>query len=149
MGPSSSASFSTGSPWPAATGSWAARGRRASRAGGGASPLGRPAWSPPGPPGSWPPAPRVPAGPAPPAAPGVRIAAYDEAQPGLRRFFTQLTSYLGLVGLASLLVGGIGVAASVSAFIARQVPTIAALKALGAETRTLIATYVIQTQIVA
>jgi len=81
--------------------------------------------------------------------PGVRIAAYDEAQPGLRRFFTQLTSYLGLVGLASLLVGGIGVAASVSAFIARQVPTIAALKALGAETRTLIATYVIQTQIVA
>jgi putative ABC transport system permease protein len=81
--------------------------------------------------------------------PGVRIAAYDEAQPGLRRFFTQLTSYLGLVGLASLLVGGIGVAASVSAFIARQVPTIAALKALGAETRTLIVTYVIQTQVVA
>jgi putative ABC transport system permease protein len=81
--------------------------------------------------------------------PGVRIAAYDEAQPGLRRFFTQLTSYLGLVGLASLLVGGIGVAASVSAFIARQVPTIAALKALGAETHTLIATYVIQTQVVA
>ncbi len=81
--------------------------------------------------------------------PGVRVAAYDEAQPGLRRFFTQLTTYLGLVGLASLLVGGIGVAASVSAFIARQVPTIAALKALGAETRTLVAVYVIQTQAVA
>lgn len=81
--------------------------------------------------------------------PGVRIAAYDEAQPGLRRFFTQLTRYLGLVGLASLLVGGIGVAASVSAFIARQVPTIAALKALGAETATLVAAYVIQTQAMA
>ncbi|PYM19834.1 MAG: hypothetical protein DMD78_23565 [Candidatus Rokuibacteriota bacterium] len=83
------------------------------------------------------------------ADPGVRVAAYDEAQPGLRRFFSQLTSYLGLVGLASLLVGGIGVATSVSAFVARQVPSIAALKALGAETRTLVATYVIQTQVVA
>jgi putative ABC transport system permease protein len=81
--------------------------------------------------------------------PGVRVAAYDEARPGLRRFFTQLTTYLGLVGLASLLVGGIGVAASVAAFIARQVPTIAALKALGAETRTLVAAYVVQTQAVA
>ena len=81
--------------------------------------------------------------------PGVRIAAYDEAQPGLRRFFAQLTTYLGLVGLASLLVGGIGVAASVSAFVARQVPTIAALKALGAETRLLVAAYAIQTQAVA
>jgi putative ABC transport system permease protein len=81
--------------------------------------------------------------------PGVRVAAYDESQPGLRRFFVQLTTYLGLVGLASLLVGGIGVAASVSAFITRQVPTIAALKALGAETRLLVAAYVAQTQGVA
>ncbi|HEU4369786.1 MAG TPA: FtsX-like permease family protein [Methylomirabilota bacterium] len=81
--------------------------------------------------------------------PGVRVATYDEAQPGLRRFFVQLTTYLGLVGLASLLVGGIGVAASVSAFVARQVPAIAALKALGAETPTLVAVFVIQTQAVA
>src|SRR5207247_2583818 len=34
------------------------------------------------------------------ADPGVRVASYDEAQPGLRRFFSQLASYLGLVGLA-------------------------------------------------
>ena len=81
--------------------------------------------------------------------PAVRVAAYDEARPGLRRFFTQLTTYLGLVGLASLLVGGIGVAAAVAAFVARQAPTIAALKALGAETRTLVAAYVVQTQAVA
>jgi putative ABC transport system permease protein len=81
--------------------------------------------------------------------PGVRVAAYDESQPGLRRFFTQLTTYLGLVGLASLLVGGIGVAAAVSAFVARQTPTIAALKALGAETRLLVAAYAVQTQAVA
>jgi putative ABC transport system permease protein len=83
------------------------------------------------------------------ADPGVRVSAYDEAQPGLRRFFSQLTSYLGLVGLASLLVGGIGVAAAVSAFVARQTPTLAALKALGAETPVLMASYVAQTQSVA
>ena len=81
--------------------------------------------------------------------PAVRVTAYDEAQPGLRRFFTQLTSYLGLVGLASLLVGGIGVAAAVSAFVARQMPTLAALKALGVETRVLVASHVVQTQAVA
>jgi putative ABC transport system permease protein len=81
--------------------------------------------------------------------PAVRVTAYDEAQPGLRRFVTQLTSYLGLVGLASLLVGGIGVAAAVSAFVARQMPTLAALKALGVETRVLVASHVVQTQAVA
>jgi len=70
------------------------------------------------------------------ADPGVRVASYDEAQPGLRRFFSQLASYLGLVGLASLLVGGIGVASSVATFVRRQAPTIATLKALGADSGT-------------
>jgi putative ABC transport system permease protein len=79
------------------------------------------------------------------ADPSVRVASYDEAQPGLRRFFTQLASYLGLVGLASLLVGGIGVASSVATFVRRQAPTIAILKALGADSRTLLATFLWQT----
>ena len=78
--------------------------------------------------------------------PGVRVSSYDEAQPGLRRFFTQLTTYLGLVGLASLLVGGIGVASSVATFVRRQQPTIAILKAIGADSRTILATFLIQTQ---
>src|SRR5439155_924496 len=67
------------------------------------------------------------------------------AQPGLRRFFSQLASYLGLVGLASLLVGGIGVASSVATFVRRQAPTIAILKALGADSRTVLATFLWQT----
>jgi putative ABC transport system permease protein len=79
------------------------------------------------------------------ADPGIRVASYDEAQPGLRRFFTQLAAYLGLVGLASLLVGGIGVASSVATFVRRQAPTIAILKALGADSRTLLATFLGQT----
>jgi putative ABC transport system permease protein len=78
--------------------------------------------------------------------PAVRVSSYDEAQPGLRRFFAQLTMYLGLVGLASLLVGGIGVASSVATFVRRQQATIAILKALGADSRTILATFLIQTQ---
>jgi putative ABC transport system permease protein len=78
--------------------------------------------------------------------PGVRVTSFDEAQPGLRRFFAQLASYLGLVGLASLLVGGIGVAASVTTFVRRQLPTIAVLKCLGAGPRTLVAAYALQMQ---
>ncbi|MEK7700708.1 MAG: FtsX-like permease family protein, partial [candidate division NC10 bacterium] len=80
------------------------------------------------------------------ADPSVRLAVFDDAQPGLRRFFAQLASYLGLVGLASLLVGGIGVASSVATFIRRQLGTIAVLKCLGAPSRALLATYLVQTQ---
>ena len=76
--------------------------------------------------------------------PGIRIVAFDEAQSGLRRFFAQLTTYLGLVGLVSLLVGGIGVASAVRTFIRRKTQTIAILKCVGATSRTLFATYLIQ-----
>lgn len=77
--------------------------------------------------------------------PGVRIVAFDEGQGGLRRFFSQLTTYLGLVGLVSLLVGGIGVASAVRTFIRRRTPTIAILKCVGATSRMLFAIYLIQT----
>ena len=78
------------------------------------------------------------------ADPAVRVATFDEAQPGLRRFFDQLTAYLRLVGLTSLFVGGIGVAAAVRAFLGRKIATIAILRCLGASARTLTAVYVAQ-----
>ena len=77
--------------------------------------------------------------------PAVRIAAFDESQPGLRRFFSQLATYLGLVGLTSLLVGGVGIASTVTTFLRRQLGTIAILKCLGAGSRVVLATYLIQT----
>ena len=79
------------------------------------------------------------------ADPAIRVAAYDESQPGLRRFFVQLATYLGLVGLASLLVGGVGIASSVTTFLRRQLGTIAILKCLGAGWRALLVTYLLQT----
>jgi putative ABC transport system permease protein len=74
----------------------------------------------------------------------VRVVTFDDAQPGLRRFFSQATTYLGLVGLVSLLVGGIGVASSVATFLRRRLATIAILKTVGAESGTVLLAYVIQ-----
>ena len=76
--------------------------------------------------------------------PAIRVATHDDAQPGLRRFLDQLTTYLGLVGLTSLLVGGIGVAASVRTFVRRKLTTIAILKTLGASSATLVLAYALQ-----
>ncbi|PYO01219.1 MAG: hypothetical protein DMD91_08505 [Candidatus Rokuibacteriota bacterium] len=76
--------------------------------------------------------------------PAVRVSTFDEGRPGWRRFYRQLTSYLGLVGLATLLVGSVGVAAAVRAFIARKRDTIAILKCLGATSRVLLFAYLVQ-----
>ncbi|PYM61234.1 MAG: hypothetical protein DMD79_13360 [Candidatus Rokuibacteriota bacterium] len=79
------------------------------------------------------------------ADPAVRVVTFDDAQPGLRRLFGQVTTYLGLVGLTSLLVGGIGVAASVQTFVGTRLGTIAVLRVLGATAGTLFRTYLTQT----
>ena len=77
--------------------------------------------------------------------PALRITTFRQAQPGLRRFWDQLTTYLGLAGLVALLVGGIGVAVSVGAFVRGKLATIAILKCLGAEWRRILAVYLVQT----
>ncbi len=76
---------------------------------------------------------------------GQRVSTYSQAQPGLRRFWDQLTMYLGLTGLVALMVGGIGVAVSVNAFVRQKLASIAILKALGAGWRPLLAAYLLQT----
>ena len=73
-----------------------------------------------------------------------RVLPYRDAQPQLRRFLDQLARYLGLVGLTALFVGGIGVASSVGAFLKEKLQTIAVLKTLGADSHTIIRTYLIQ-----
>lgn len=52
---------------------------------------------------------------------------------GVERFVERLGSFLILVGLAGLAVGGVGVAAAVRAWMETRIPTIATLKVLGAE----------------
>jgi putative ABC transport system permease protein len=75
----------------------------------------------------------------------VRVTTYSQAQPGMRRFWNQLTVYLGLTGLVALMVGGIGVATGVRAFVRGKLDTIAVLKCLGAGSGQVLAAYLLQT----
>ncbi len=57
---------------------------------------------------------------------------------------TGWASFLVLVGLAGLAVGGVGVSAAVRAYLDEKTGTIATLKTLGAETGTIFLAYAIQ-----
>nr|TFG54525.1 MAG: FtsX-like permease family protein [Hyphomicrobiales bacterium] len=62
-----------------------------------------------------------------------RIRDHTNAVPAVARFVRQATLFLTLVGLTALVVGGVGAGQAISAFIDRRRPSIATLKALGAE----------------
>ena len=66
---------------------------------------------------------------------GWRIRDASGAQPGLSRFMDRLTAIMGLVGLAALLLGGIGIAQAVSGYLDGRSASIAAMKCLGAPAR--------------
>jgi putative ABC transport system permease protein len=73
-----------------------------------------------------------------------QVASYDQAQPAVGRFLGQLTRYLNLIGLISLLLGGIGVAGAIRAFIAQKLDALAVLKCLGATGNQLFGVYLLQ-----
>lgn len=66
----------------------------------------------------------------------VQVAAFSDAQPRLRRSLDRVGVYLGLVGVTALLLGGVGVAGSARALLAERWRTIALLKCVGADART-------------
>ncbi|GGE62150.1 ABC transporter permease [Actibacterium pelagium] len=75
---------------------------------------------------------------------GVRWRDSRNGAPGLRVFVDRLSSFLVLVGLAGLAVGGIGVAAAVRSYLEAKTEVIATLKTLGAESRTIFWAYLMQ-----
>src|SRR3984957_13252157 len=75
---------------------------------------------------------------------GWRIRAPSDAAPGVGRFIDQIALFLSLVGLTSLLVGGIGVANGVRAWLDARARTIATLRCLGASSRLVFAVCLIQ-----
>jgi putative ABC transport system permease protein len=77
-------------------------------------------------------------------ADSVRISSYRTAQSQLRQFLDQLSRYLGLIGLTALFIGGLGVGTSIHAFLRDKLRTIAILKSVGAESATVVSTYVVQ-----
>lgn len=81
---------------------------------------------------------------APPAG-RVRIETYREAQPAMRQGLKRVESFLSLAALLSLLVGGVGVAQTVRAWLASRLDAIAVLKCLGYRPREVMALYLGQT----
>lgn len=75
---------------------------------------------------------------------GWRIRDPSDAAPGVSRFIDQTALFLTLVGLTSLLVGGIGVANGVRAWLDARARTIATLRCLGASARLVFGVCLIQ-----
>jgi len=75
---------------------------------------------------------------------GLRWSDSRRATPGVARFVERIGSFLVLVGLAGLAVGGVGVSAAVRAYLDGKIATIATLKTLGASGRMIFQTYLIQ-----
>jgi putative ABC transport system permease protein len=80
------------------------------------------------------------------AAPRVRVRVRTVAD--TEREFTQavarLADFLSIIGLIALLLGGIGVASGVNAFVSSKIDTVAVLRCLGATSRQVLALYVVQ-----
>ncbi|MGO9785406.1 MAG: ABC transporter permease [Stellaceae bacterium] len=73
-----------------------------------------------------------------------RIRGFADAAPSLQRLLDRLTVFLTLVGLTALLVGGVGIGNAVRAYLNEKLPSIAALKCLGAPRRLVFACYLLQ-----
>jgi putative ABC transport system permease protein len=80
---------------------------------------------------------------------GWEIRSRSNASPQLERTINRFTQFLTLVGLAALLVGGVGVANAVKSHIDRRRDVIAAYKALGATGREVFAIYLTQVIVLA
>jgi putative ABC transport system permease protein len=80
---------------------------------------------------------------------GWEIRSRSNASPQLERTISRFTQFLTLVGLAALLVGGVGVANAVKSHIDRRRDVIAAFKALGATGRDVFSIYLTQVTVLA
>ena len=78
------------------------------------------------------------------ATAGMRWTDARNGAPGVSEFVDRLGAFLILVGLSGLAVGGVGVSAAVRAYLATKTSTIATLRTLGADRRTIFQTYFLQ-----
>jgi putative ABC transport system permease protein len=80
---------------------------------------------------------------------GWAIRTSDRAAPSLTENITRFSQFLTLVGLTALIVGGVGVANAVRAFLDSKRTTIATFKCLGAPAATVVLIYLFQIAIIA
>ncbi|MDQ8154941.1 MAG: FtsX-like permease family protein [Gemmatimonadota bacterium] len=74
----------------------------------------------------------------------VRMRTVVQQEMNFTQAIGQMASFLGLVGLIALLLGGVGVASGVHAFVTRKVDTVAVLRCLGATSAQVLFIYVMQ-----
>ena len=74
----------------------------------------------------------------------VRVTTVAEAEDSATRSINQLSRFIGIVGLIALLLGGVGVASGVRAYVSRKIDTVAILRCLGASSEQVLAMYVAQ-----
>ncbi|WP_296719742.1 FtsX-like permease family protein [Erythrobacter sp.] len=75
---------------------------------------------------------------------GFDIRTRDRASPGADRFVRQMSDFLTLVGLAALVIAGIGIAGGVSSYLDQRRTSIATLKVLGATSSDIVRIYALQ-----
>ncbi|MDB4906088.1 MAG: putative rane protein [Gemmatimonadetes bacterium] len=74
----------------------------------------------------------------------VRLRTVTENEMDMTQAITQMRDFLGVVGLVALLLGGIGVASGVHAFVMRKIDVVAILRCVGATSRQVLTIYVLQ-----
>jgi len=75
---------------------------------------------------------------------GWDITDRSNGAPGTRRFIERMGQFLTLVGLAALVIAGIGVGNGVSSYLASKRASIATLKVMGADSGTIFRIYMLQ-----
>ncbi|WP_374652578.1 ABC transporter permease [Dongia sp.] len=75
---------------------------------------------------------------------GWRIRDLSDAASGASRFLDRTAQFLSVVGFAALLIGGIGIANAVRAYLESRAQSLAILRCLGATSRLLFAIYGLQ-----
>jgi len=75
---------------------------------------------------------------------GFDIRTRDRASPGAERFVSRMGEFLTLVGLAALVIAGIGIGGGVASYLEARSASIATLKILGATSRDIARIYALQ-----
>ena len=75
---------------------------------------------------------------------GLRVRTAEQNANRVTEAIGQLRNFLALVGLIALLLGGIGVASGVRAFVLRKIDTVAVLRCLGGTSTQVLSIYVAQ-----
>ena len=77
----------------------------------------------------------------------MNVRTVTETEQSAARATQNLANFIGIVGMVALLLGGIGVASGVRAFVAQKIDTVAILRCLGASGNQVLAMYVAQSAV--